>query len=163
MNKRMKLIGITSVVLGSIFASTAYLSAHPMGMYEEGYPAHRMMHKGVYGKPGHGGPMQAVWQLDLSEEQQAQLSALMQERRQEFRGRMLAKQEARRALQEAITAEPYDAERVKQLAEAQGAAVTERILKRAAMRQQIRALLTPEQLVELDKMRLRPDCKESAD
>jgi Spy/CpxP family protein refolding chaperone len=134
-----------------------------MGMYEETYPAHRMMHKGVYGKPAHREPMQAVWQLDLSEEQQAQLRALMQEKRNGFRERMRAKQEARKALHEAINAEPYDAERVKQLAEAQGAAVSERILQRAQTRQRIRDLLTPEQLVELDMMGSRPNCRDNAE
>jgi Spy/CpxP family protein refolding chaperone len=164
MNKRLKLIGVTSVVLVAVLASTAHLSARPMGMYEEAYRAHHMMHKRGFGKPGHGEPMQAVWQLDLSEQQQAQLHALTQGKRKEFRERMRANQQARRVLHEAITAEPYDAERVKQLAQAQGGLRSpRRILKRAEMRQQIRALLTAEQLVELDKMRARPDCSDRAD
>jgi len=165
MKKRVKLIGISSAVLAGVLISTSYLAAHPMdfGMYDPGFRPGHMMHNPGFDKPRHRGPMQAVWQLDLSEEQQEQLSALMQEKRMGVRDRMLAKRTARKALREAITAEPYDAERVKQLAEAQGAAVTERILKRAETRQQIRALLTPEQLTELDRMRSRPDCQDKAD
>jgi Spy/CpxP family protein refolding chaperone len=165
MKMRVKLIGISSAVLAGILISTSYLAAHPMdyGMFDQGHRPGHMMHKPGFDKHRHRGPMQAVWQLDLSEEQQEQLSVLMQEKRKGVRDRKLEKREARKALREAMTAEPYDAERVKQLAEAQGAAVTERILKRAETRQQIRALLTPEQLTELDRMRSRPDCQDKAD
>ena len=165
MKKSVKVIGISSVVLAGALMATSYLAAQPMDfdMFDKGYRPGHMMHKSGLDRPHRRGPMQAVWELDLSEEQQEQLSALMLEKRKGLRERMLAKRETRTALREAISAEPYDAERVKQLAQAQGAAVTERIIKRAETRQQIRALLTPEQLAELDEMRSKRDCKEQAD
>ncbi len=165
MKKSVKVIGISSVVLAGALMATSYLAAQPMDcdMFDKGYRPGHMMHKSGFDRSHHRGPMQAVWQLDLSDEQQEQLSALMLEKRKGLRERMLAKRETRTALREAISAEPYDAERVKQLAQAQGAAVTERIIKRAETRQQIRALLTPEQLAELDEMRSKRDCKEQAD
>lgn len=163
MNKRVKVIGITSAVLVGILVSTTYLSAHPTGMamYDYGQHERHTMREPGFDRHHHRGMMKAVWQLDLSEEQQEQIRALMEQKRETFREQMLAKRETRKALREAITAEPYDAARVQQLAEAKGAAVTERILKRAETSQQIRALLTPEQLTELGNMKSKPDCKDA--
>lgn len=185
MNKKVKLIGLTSAVLAGVLISTSYLSAHPMGMYDYAPPGRQMMHKSGfetydYGSPGchmkykpgfemhdyapssrhmkrkpgfdmprHGGMLKAVWQIDLSNEQREQIGDLMVQKREVSRGQMAAKREARKNLHQAMLAEPYDAERVQQLAEAQGAALTKRVLKRAQAGRQIISLLTPEQRIEL--------------
>ena len=88
--------------------------------------------------------------LDLSEEQREQVRKLLDEKRKSMDEQMRSERESHQALHQAMTAQPYDAEAVRRLAEAQGAAVTARIIARAETRQRIRALLSDEQREQLD-------------
>ena len=108
---------------------------------------------------GHRGMLRAVWQLDLSKEQQDELQALSDEKRTEVRNAMRKLADGRKELREAAVAEPYDAARIEELAEAQGTMVTDMIVKRVEAKRQIRALLTPEQLAELDAARSERPCR----
>lgn len=168
MNKSMKMMGVASVVLASVLISTGYLSAHPMdlAMFDQGHHPHHMMHKPRFDQPGHHrerNMMRELAQLDLSKEQRKQLQTLMDEKRKTMHEEMRTKRETRQALREAMIAEPYNADKVRQLAEAQGERVTARILKKAETRQQILAVLTDEQRAKLDSLRSEPRCKGAID
>jgi periplasmic protein CpxP/Spy len=132
-------------------------------MDRDGYGHHhRDEYRAVgFGMRGQSELMRAVRQLDLSEEQQTQLRGLMESGREAFRDQMRSLRETRKAMQEAMSAEPYDAARVQQLAEAQGTAVTGMILKRAQTWQEIRAVLTPEQRAELKALRSNKPCRDT--
>jgi Spy/CpxP family protein refolding chaperone len=162
MNKRTIVFGTAAAVLTSVLVFAGSLSAQPSGMDRDGYGHH---HRDEYRAAGfgmRGQPelMRAVRKLDLSEEQQTQLRSLMESGREAFRDQMRTLQEARKDLQEAMNAEPYDAARVQQLAEAQGTAVTGMILKRAETWQEVRSVLTPEQRVELNTLRSSSPCRD---
>jgi Spy/CpxP family protein refolding chaperone len=162
MNKQTIVFGAAAAVLTSVLVFTGSLSAQPYGMDRDGYGHH---HRDEYraagfGMRGQSELMRAVRQLDLSEEQQTQLRGLMESGREAFRDQMRSLQETRKAVQEAMNAEPYDAARVQQLAEAQGTAVTGMILKRAETWQEIRSVLTPEQRVELNTLRSSRPCRD---
>ncbi len=164
MNKRKMVIGSTTAVLVGLLVSASALSGHPMGCDMDGHGRHarHLDRGGEFGMHRPSGMFRAVWQLDLSEEQQAQLRGLMEPMREASRQQMRSMKEARKTLREAMNAEPYDAAQVQQLAEAQGNAVTEMILKRAETSQQIRALLTPEQRAELDTLRSNKPCRDKS-
>jgi Spy/CpxP family protein refolding chaperone len=163
MNKRTIVFGAAAAVLTSVLVFAGSLSAQPSGMDGDGYDHH---HRDDYratgfGMRGQSDMMRAVRKLDLNEEQQAQLRGLMESRREVFRDQMRTLQETRKAMQDAMNAEPYDAARVQQLAEAQGAAVTGMILKRAQTWQEIRSVLTPGQRAELNSLRSGSPCRNS--
>lgn len=100
-----------------------------------------------------GNPMRAVMQLDnLTEAQRSQLDSLRQEQREAMRQQMEGAREARRELHEAM-AQGADAATLRPLAEKQGARVTAMILARAEARQQVEAILTPEQREQLKQQR----------
>jgi Spy/CpxP family protein refolding chaperone len=161
-NKRTIVFGAAAAVLTSVLVFAGSLSAQSSGMNRDGYGHHhRDGYRAVgFGMRGQSELMRAVRQLDLSEEQQTQLRGLMESGREAFRDQIRSLRETRKAVQEAVNAEPYDAERVQQLAEAQGKAVTGMILKRAETWQEIRSVLTPEQRVELNTMRSSRPCRD---
>ena len=164
MNKRMTVIGATTAVLVGLLVSTGNLSARPFGMGMDDYGQHGGYgHRDAgFGMRGRHGIMRALSQLELSEEQEAELREIMEEKRDDVRDRMRSKREARAALREAMSAEPFDAAQVQQLAEEQGRALTDMILDRAETTQRIRALLTPEQRAELADLRSKTPCRKTA-
>jgi Spy/CpxP family protein refolding chaperone len=161
-NKRTIVFGTATAVLTSVLVFAGSLSAQPSGMDRDGYGHHHRdgYRAAGFGMRGQSEMMRAVRKLDLSEEQQAQLRGLMESGREAFRDQMRTLQETRKAMQAAMNAEPYDAARVQQLAEAQGAAVTGMILKRAETWQEIRSVLTPGQRVELNTLRSSGPCRD---
>jgi Spy/CpxP family protein refolding chaperone len=162
MNKRTITFGAAAAVLTSVLVFAGSLFAQPSRMDRDGYGHH---HRDEYraagvGMSGQSELMRALRKLDLSEEQQTQLRGLMGSGREALRDQMRALQETRKAMQDAMNAEPYDTARVQQLAEAQGTAVTGMILKRAETWQEIRSVLTPEQRVELNTLRSSSPCRD---
>jgi Spy/CpxP family protein refolding chaperone len=164
MNKRTIVSGAAAAALTTALVFAGSLSAQLSGVDKDGYGHHhhhRSDYPGGFGMHGHSGLMRAVRQLDLSEEQQTQLRGLLESGRETFRDQMRSLQETRRAVEEAMNGEPYDAARLQQLAEAQGTAVTGMILKRAETWQEIRSVLTPEQRVELNTLRSGRSCRDT--
>ena len=99
-----------------------------------------------------GGPMQAVQQLNnLTIEQRDQLNNLRNTQRASMRAQKDAMSDNRDALRAAIRSDA-DAETIKKLAEAQGAAVTAMIIHRAEMKKKVDAILTEEQRKQLANM-----------
>ena len=162
MNKRTIVFGAAAAVLTGVLVFAGSLSAQPSGMDRDGYGHHHRdgYRAAGFGMRGQSELMRAVRQLDLSEEQRTQLHDLMEPGREALHDQMRSLQETRKALQEAMNAEPYDAVRVQQLAEAQGTAVTGMLLKRAETWQEIRAVLTPGQRSELNALRSNNPCRD---
>jgi len=103
--------------------------------------------------------MRDLRELDLNDEQKQQLHDLMEAKHSQLKGLMREQREGKKALREATIAEPYDAARVEELAAKQGQRMADLLVRRATTQRQIRALLTPDQLAELDDLRARRDCR----
>ncbi|MGM0593445.1 MAG: Spy/CpxP family protein refolding chaperone [Pseudomonadota bacterium] len=135
--KSIALILAGSLLLGGTGAALAYGGGH-------------------FGKGGcghHGGSMHGVKRLDnLSDGQRDQIRAIMSEQREAMRDRKDKMRDSRRALREAMQ-QGADEATLRPLAEKQGAAVTEMIMARARVRNQIHALLTEEQRQQLEQQR----------
>ncbi|HEY0720863.1 MAG TPA: Spy/CpxP family protein refolding chaperone [Gammaproteobacteria bacterium] len=102
---------------------------------------------GKFGPDGVG-PMRAIYQLDnLSDAQRKQLDALRDKQRKE----MEQTRDERRALHEQMD-KATDAKTLRPLAEQQGKQVTEMIMKRQEMRNEVEKILTPEQRSQLKEM-----------
>ena len=87
--------------------------------------------------------------LDLTQAQRDQIFKIHHEQAPAMREQMKNMRNARRDLAQAAGGEPYDAERVRAAAEAQGKAVTQLALMRAQTMQKVSAVLTPEQRAKL--------------
>ncbi len=160
MNKHMKSIGITMAALGSL-ATSSLLYAHqgPGGMDTPERQGPRFERGPEAGMHGHGRMMHLLKELNLSEEQRQQLHDLMESKRSQMVILKRAQRAGGKALREAAIAEPYDAARVKALAEEQGRMMADMLLDRLETERQMRALLTPAQQAELDDRRAKRDCR----
>jgi Spy/CpxP family protein refolding chaperone len=101
----------------------------------------------------HGGSMHGLKRLDnLSDEQRDQIKAIMREQRDAMRDRRDEMRDSRRALRDAMQ-QGADEATLRPLAEKQGAMVTEMIMERAKVRNNINAVLTEEQRKQLEQQR----------
>ncbi len=109
-------------------------------------------------RPGWGeapfGPGAAfmIERLDLSEGQQAELKALFEARHESHAETHKALHEARRALEKQIRAEVFDEAAIRAAAAAVAALEADLAVARALGAQEMRKILTPEQLAELEAM-----------
>jgi Spy/CpxP family protein refolding chaperone len=97
-------------------------------------------------------PMRAMSQLELSNEQRAQIKNLFRDQRDAMRDTMDKMQDNRESLRDAAQ-NGADEKKVRTLAEKQGDLVTEMIMARTQMRKKINDVLTEEQRTELQKIR----------
>lgn len=86
-----------------------------------------------------------VRQLDMSEEQQQQFSALRQENKSKLHVQYEALRDNRRQMHELIASGAYSEEKAAQLAEQQGSITAEMARLRAAEMAKLYSLLTPDQ------------------
>ena len=108
---------------------------------------------GRFGPRGQGNMlMRALDRLDLSDEQQEALKALLEDNRESVEANREQLHEARTALREAMQAETVDLNAVRTLADKVGAVETEAAVFRASMKNQIMEILTEEQRAELQEM-----------
>lgn len=140
-NKSIALILAGTLMLGGTGAALAY-----GGYHDRGGCGH---HGGGY---SHGMPMRAMSQLDLSDEQRAQIKNLFRDQRDAMRDTMDKMQDNRASLRDAAQ-NGADEKKVRALAEKQGDLVTEMIMARTQMRKKINDVLTEEQRTELQKIR----------
>jgi protein CpxP len=111
-------------------------------------------HRGPHGDPGPGERMRMIAeQLDLSEEQRAQVRELAEQHRESTRALRDQMRDARRALGEAIHAEDSNETSIRSASAAVAALEADIAVARAAHRKEFEALLTPEQLEELGQMK----------
>jgi Spy/CpxP family protein refolding chaperone len=91
--------------------------------------------------------------LEVTDEQREKIWAVMDKNRPTMRQHMTEMAKNRRALRQAMRAGPYDAALVRQLADRQGQLKADMIVLGAQGRQEIRALLTPEQQERFKEMK----------
>jgi protein CpxP len=95
---------------------------------------------------GKGGMGSLLKQLDLSSDQQSQINSLMAQHKAQRQNRDPAEQAQWRSEMTAlITADNFDSEQARALAEQQNASAVARMISRAQLQHQIYHLLTPEQ------------------
>lgn len=132
-------------ILGGLLAGTVLLGAAGVSVASGG--DHRM------GECDRGTPMACIDAIDnLSEEQRTQLQGLYSERREAMQLQREAMRDNHQALRQAIR-DGADAETIKRLAEEQGAQVTAMVLHRAEMQQRMAAILSAEQMQQLQAQR----------
>ncbi len=106
---------------------------------------------GPAGNCGGDKPMAAVYRLNtLTDSQRQQLDALREQRRSVMLEMRKSRSGERQQLREAVRS--GDPATLRPLAERYGQRVADRLVRQAEMRQQIMAILTPEQRQELDRM-----------
>lgn len=138
---KMQKKSLIALAAGSLLLGTTAVMAFGGG--------HGFGHEGC----GHGNPMRTLEQLDnVSDEQRSQLRTLFKEQRNAHQGEREAMRAARQAVQEAID-NGASSEQIRALADNQGKLVAARIVARAEMQQKVAAILTPEQLKELQELR----------
>jgi Spy/CpxP family protein refolding chaperone len=92
------------------------------------------------------GPMAlGLGQLGLTDAQRDQVRAIMERHRDDFRKLAQQEREARRALQEAVTAEGFNESAIRTAGAKVGEAQTEAALLRARVHEEVWTVLTPEQ------------------
>ncbi|WP_303909429.1 Spy/CpxP family protein refolding chaperone [Thiohalomonas denitrificans] len=112
------------------------------------------------GSCGDRKPMAAVYQLDtLTDSQREQLDALREQRLAAMQEKRQSWQDERSELREAIRS-GADAATIRPLAEKQGQRMADNLVRKAEMRQEIMAILTPQQQQELEK--IAPTAKRGA-
>ena len=105
---------------------------------------------GEHAMAGHGG-MMALHQLKLSESQHDKVFELMQGQAKQRHELMRAGRKNMEQLRELERAPTFDAAKARTLADEQGKLMAQQMFEQAQMKAQLRALLTPEQLKQLDE------------
>jgi Spy/CpxP family protein refolding chaperone len=136
--KRLIAILAGSLLLGSTGLAVAYGGGH-------GFDRAACDHGAA--------PMHALYKLDnVTDEQREQLRKVYQEQRDAMQQRRDAMRESRKAIREAIN-NGAATEELRTLATKQGEQVAEMIMAKAQMRQKMAAILTPEQIKQLQDYR----------
>jgi Spy/CpxP family protein refolding chaperone len=131
--------------------------------WDGGYPPYRHGPRGghLHGMHGHHGPAgfeggfflgRLVERLDLTEEQRAEVHALMEEHHESFQDEIEQLHTARLALMEQSTASEFDEMAIRAAAEEVATIEVELQVARAQLLQQVLQLLTPEQQEEARRM-----------
>ena len=97
--------------------------------------------------------MRLAERLDLTDEQQAKIESIVEQERpaiQQLRQQLM---EARKAFRDTMTPGTFDEAAVRAHAEAQSKLMTEMMVASARMKAHVLAVLTPEQLTQLEEMR----------
>jgi periplasmic protein CpxP/Spy len=100
---------------------------------------------GGFGRGGFGGPLAMLRQLDLSDEQRAQVRQVMDSHRDELRAIGEKLGAAHRAQNEAATAVPFDEQVVRAKAADVAAVAADAAVLHARVHSEVFAVLTPEQ------------------
>jgi Spy/CpxP family protein refolding chaperone len=109
---------------------------------------------GPHGEPGPGQKLRMlVAHLELSEDQREQVRAMAEEHRESTRALRERIRDSRRALREAIDSNESDEDAIRGAAAVLAAAEADMAVARASHRKGFEALLTPEQLEELERIK----------
>lgn len=130
---------LTAALVGGLFFNSSSVNAAPPGdapRWERGEH-----HEGR----GEGFLARMSKTLDLSAEQQEKIKAIMAEHRNKVAPLRQSLDDSRDKLRQATKADTFDETAVRSLAASQSAAKTELMVERARMKNQIHAVLTPEQ------------------
>ncbi len=113
-------------------------------------------HGGKEGRPSPERMMERMAEkLDLSAQQQDQLGALLETHRESTQAGQDEMRAARESLNETVSAETLDESAIRQAAAVVATLQTERALSRAAFLQQVREILSSEQMAEFQELKER--------
>ena len=135
----LTLFTLTSAALGSTEALARGFGRGPMG-------------GGGMGMGMGFGVIRMLDLMDLSEDQERQVSAILKSHREEIAQGMTAAAQAGSALREALHSAEFSEDNVKQAARAMAAQQEQMILLSARIRNEIRTVLTPDQNQRLQEL-----------
>jgi protein CpxP len=143
---RNKALGYLAILVISLLTANSYAGskkdgeACPHGTHKEWHGGGHFMHK-------------MTKQLELSEDQQQQLTVLHEENKPQMQAQHEALRENHKKMHELIASGGYTEEKASQLAEQEGAITAEMARLRAAHMAKLYALLTPEQQKKFSTMK----------
>jgi Spy/CpxP family protein refolding chaperone len=141
MSPRKKTMAILASVLAGALAIGAAVAL----------PARMAHHGGSFGKPGFGGGIaRALASLDLTDEQKAQVKAILKDEEPRVEPLMDDMLRSKKALFDAVHARTFDEKAVRSAASSSARATTELSVERARMVSRLRDLLTDEQQERLE-------------
>lgn len=108
--------------------------------------------RGMQGMPGVEHMTRAIHRLDISDQQQADIRAVMQEMKTEVRPIMEEMKASHLQLRELIKADKYDEDAVAELAAREGNLAAERMVITSRALSEVYGYLTDEQRAELEDM-----------
>ncbi len=112
--------------------------------------------RGPHGEPGRGEMLRMMAdRLDMTEEQRAQVRELHYQHREAMQAHREQLREAQRQLADQIHAAAFDEGAVRNAAATVAAIKVDLAVAKAALQQEVRALLTPEQREQLSEMQER--------
>lgn len=153
MKKRNVIIAslLAVAMLGGTAIGTA--SAFPGHHCDHGAFRHNAMgmHAGAMGESGYH-MMRLMEKLNLTKSQRDRIWKIVDTRRDQAREKMFALMSNRKALRTATTSNHYDAQKIRQLADAQGRLMADLMVIRAEAKHSIRSVLTPEQRSQFDHL-----------
>lgn len=102
---------------------------------------------------GHGPGLHGLMELDLEEDQREQIRGLFSAHRDSTESLREAHRQAQKAVAQQIHAEVLDETAIRQASEAAGTVEADLAVERAKLLQDLRKILTAEQLAELETLR----------
>jgi len=116
------------------------------------------MKRDGYGKGmGKEGPMKMLEKLDLTEQQQSQVEDIMTKHKDEKQNLRETIKTAKKALGDAIHADPFDEQAVRLASQTMSTAMEDMAVLRGKIFSQMRSVLTPEQIDQFKEMHIRRD------
>ena len=146
MNNRVKTLLTT-------FLSAAFLisAGTTFAQGNDDWPGKRGQ-RGMQGMPAVEHLMRAIRRLDLDDEQQASIQAVMKEMKTEIKPLMTEMKAGHSQLKELVKADEFDEDAVIALATKEGDLAAERIVMTSRALSEVYGYLTDEQRVELEEM-----------
>jgi len=144
---------ITSLLAGGLLAAgaTGIAMARPAGDCDVGPRGERMSHEHAHARSGQF--TRLFRHLDLTEAQQAQVKQIAEDARAAHKDTRDALRTNRQALHELATGADYDAQRVRELADAQAKLQADMLVARTETQHRIHQVLTPEQQAQWTRLR----------
>lgn len=149
MNKAISRLTITFFSIALLALSGAALAGPGPDHFRDGPPHHG---RGMPGMPVVDTVMRAVMHLDLSDEQEDSIRGIMKSLKADDRALMKDMRSNREQLKDLIKADAFDESAVAEIAGAEGALTTERLILASRAMSQVYAQLTDEQRAELQAM-----------
>ncbi len=126
-----------------------------------GGPGGRFGGPGGFGRGGFGGPLAMLRQLDLTEDQRAQVKQVMDSHRDELRAVGEKLRAAHTAQQNAVTATPFDEQAVRTQAAELATLSADAAVLQAKVHSEVFAVLTPQQQAKAAELKAQRDARRS--
>jgi protein CpxP len=120
-----------------------------------GGPGGRFGGPGGFGRGGFGGPLAMLRQLDLTEDQRAQVKQVMDSHRAELQAIGEKLRAAHKAQQDAVTAAQFDEQAVRTRAAELATLAADAAVLQAKVHSEVFAVLTPEQQAKAAELKAR--------